>query len=314
MALTWVLKALDLRERHRCTHSLLLGTPAPLNVVPGQLITIFVSGIGSGITQRITATSFPLPRQLGGVSVSLTQLSGPQTPPVPLLAVFPVNGCANFTGCSQFLGITLQVPFELNPNIPGTFLPPNAAQITASDGVNTASGLQPNPVTNQIHVLRYGDTVVTGPGLLGPVVKHLDGKLVSSDNPASVGEVLVIYAVGLGRTDVTVKSGDASPLQPVGFKVPLIFDSRPNATPSTMLIGSQQSGSQGFVIQGQSLFAGLTPGYAGLYQINFQVPAPPGLMAACGNGIATNLTVDVIGSTGFMSNSFDGTGICVSTK
>src|SRR5690348_17305362 len=116
--------------------------PAPLNVTPGQLITIFVSGIGSAVTQRIAATSYPLPTRLGGISLSLTQFSEPQKPRVPLLAVFPFDACTNFTQCSKLLAITLQIPFELNPNIPGTFVPPNAAEITASDGTNTATAIQ----------------------------------------------------------------------------------------------------------------------------------------------------------------------------
>jgi uncharacterized protein (TIGR03437 family) len=89
----------------------------------------------------------------------------------------------------------------------------------------------------------------------------------------------------------------------------LVFDFRANALPSA------QSFSQlvpGLVSPGTPLYTGLTPGYGGLYQINFVVPdLPPGLLP-CGSGqglalVNTNLTVNVGGQT-----SFDGAAICVS--
>ena len=64
------------------------------------------------------------------------------------------------------------------------------------------------------------------------------------------------------------------------------------------------------------VFVGLTPGFAGLYQINFVVPTTPAPVAPCVRSLGwgadpfahvlTNLTVTVIGAT-----SFDGVAICV---
>jgi uncharacterized protein (TIGR03437 family) len=62
------------------------------------------------------------------------------------------------------------------------------------------------------------------------------------------------------------------------------------------------------------LFTGLTPGYPGLYQINFVVPPLQDGELPCEAGVApppgglvnTNLTVSVGGTA-----SFDGAGICV---
>src|SRR5271154_5875898 len=59
------------------------------------------------------------------------------------------------------------------------------------------------------------------------------------------------------------------------------------------------------------LFAVLTLGYSGLYQINFVVPPVPAGLPPCASGqgpalVKTNLTVSVGGIT-----SFDGVAFCV---
>jgi len=77
--------------------------------------------------------------------------------------------------------------------------------------------------------------------------------------PARPGDTLVIYAIGFGQTSPPVQTGAASPTAPlaqlsnliVRFGVPSLFDSS---------------------IAVQASFAGLTPNFVGLYQINVQVP------------------------------------------
>lgn len=57
------------------------------------------------------------------------------------------------------------------------------------------------------------------------------------------------------------------------------------------------------------MYSGLTPGFVGLYQINFILPSTPVGTQACSGAVQSNLTVSVGGTA-----SFDGAGICVAAS
>jgi uncharacterized protein (TIGR03437 family) len=118
---------------------------------------------------------------------------------------------------------------------------------------------------------------ITGPAVtipLGPVspgffqwngnfavAEHADGSLISPAAPAQGGEIVVLYAAGLGHTIPDVPSGYI-------------------VSTATWILAAAQlqiliSGDP--CAAGSILYAGLTPGFAGLYQINLQLPAalPP---------------------------------------
>src|SRR4051812_20360127 len=86
--------------------------PYPIRVAPGQLMTIFVRGVGSSITSRVAADSLPLPYSLAGISVTVDELSNPELhgERVPLLAVGPARtpGFA-FEAQIRYLAITVQI-------------------------------------------------------------------------------------------------------------------------------------------------------------------------------------------------------------
>ena len=127
----------------------------------------------------------------------------------------------------------------------------NSATLVVSENgvVGAAVGL--SPYSDQIHVLRYGDSLMGGPSvptagggpLPGtPVVTHADGSLVTLASFAKPGEAVVIYVVGLGLGQILrplpaaapppVPTGSAPPTPLPAGQVAVSFDFRPNAAPS----------------------------------------------------------------------------------
>jgi uncharacterized protein (TIGR03437 family) len=90
-------------------------------------------------------------------------------------------------------------------------------------------------------------------------------------HPAKLGDTLTIYALGLGLTDQNVADGAASPTSPLA-----------NVPVSYFTIG----GGFDYPVQdGAILFAGLAPGFVGLYQINMTIP----MDAPVGNSVGLQL-------------------------
>jgi uncharacterized protein (TIGR03437 family) len=101
-------------------------------------------------------------------------------------------------------------------------------------------------------IAAFPGTVSSGASL---VAQHAaDYSLVTAQSPAKPGESLIIYLVGMGTTTPPVATGDPAPVSPLAEVA-----ARPTVT-----IDGQTA---------QIQFAGLTPGFAGLYQINLVVPA-----------------------------------------
>ncbi|MCC6585758.1 MAG: hypothetical protein IT168_03490 [Bryobacterales bacterium] len=290
----------------------------PFNVAPGQLVTLvvhleFPHGIWSTI--RVPAGA-NLPTSLGGVSGGYSQL-GISTGLTGFLEVRPYWGlCPPVAhgSCTNLAAVTIQIPFEAVPGSPtGAGVPYGSIGLALQE--KQGPGVDVGTVPNQPHLLTTCDAFlldsfpapVVGAGLPCPsVVAHADGSLLSAQNPARPGEVVVAYAVGLGQTDPPLQTGKivtapARTLATFG----LDFNYHPNALASKPLANAPPP-----------LYSGATPGFVGLYQINFEVPPPPPGTPPCvepkradENVVYSNLTVSVGGAY-----SFDGARLCVAVN
>jgi uncharacterized protein (TIGR03437 family) len=119
------------------------------------------------------------------------------------------------------------------------------------------------------------------------LVQHgSDYSLVTPANPASKGEVLIAYASGLGTVSPPVGSGYAAPENPPSY---LTIANNTATNTFAVRVGGNDA---------NVLFAGLTPGYAGLDQLNFRVPQLVGsgdvilqmVQNVCGNSGCNTLT------------------------
>ena len=94
----------------------------------------------------------------------------------------------------------------------------------------------------------------------GAVTHGTDYRLVTTNAPAAAGEIVTIFCAGLGAVSPAIAAGTATPVPaPVTLNVPRVMAGGKAAT---------------------VIWAGLAPGYSGLYQLNVQLPADlsPGLV------------------------------------
>ena len=244
--------------------------PYPIKVAPGQLLTLFVSGVGAGLQSRVAATSLPLPDTLAGISVTLDELMPPPSlnEKVPILAVAPVRD-TSLAGVplGATTAVSIQIPYGLRTSSFLSPLIPPPASLTVSENGVKAVTIPIAPTTDQIHVATTCDANLTTstPGApCRPVIAHADGTFVTPDSPAHTGEQVVLYAFGLGPAPPGLVAGAASSStpQPIVNQFHLLFEPANPNRPGERLLADP-------------VFVGLTPGFAGLYQINFFAPAPP---------------------------------------
>lgn len=140
-------------------------------------------------------------------------------------------------------------PGQINAQIPW--------EVSGGSNVNVqvvVNGLPSNTVTVSLAGECPGIFTTSGSGSGSGVVVHAsDSSLVTSSNPVRPGESLIFWANGLGQVTNPPLSGSPALGDPLSVTL---------KTPQVVLGG----------VQATVLFAGLAPGFVGLYQINIRVP------------------------------------------
>ncbi len=217
------------------------GSSAPFtaHLSPGEFLTLYGSGLAAS---NASASTLPLPTKLNGVQVMINGV------PAPI----------NFVSATQ---VSVVVPFSTQ----------SVAQIQLFN-----NGAASNTVTQFVGYSSPGVFTYEPVGGIG----YADAQdvtnsysLVTSANPAQIGDTVAVYLAGLGSISGSTPAGSAGPSTP------------PYATainpPTVYLYDSAGNSTQAAVY-----YAGLAPGFAGLYQINFAIPS----------GVASGpATLDIIG-------------------
>jgi len=203
----------------------------------GLLVSIFGSEMSDA---SASATSLPLPTQLGATTVVLG------AEPLPMVYVSRTQ-------------INVVVPYDLTPKTQYQLIVLRGSAISV-------------PVTIGVMPAQPGILSTNGSGSGQGQIYRMTGTsaiLAESQSPASPNDAIVIYCAGLGAVDPAVPAASGAPLGgPVSQ----------TTAPVSVTIGGQAA---------QVLFAGLTPGFAGLYQVNAVVPS--GITA--GNEVAVTISV-----------------------
>ncbi|HTW66692.1 MAG TPA: hypothetical protein VME17_18860 [Bryobacteraceae bacterium] len=139
--------------------------------------------------------------------------------------------------------INAVVPWEINSNTSQQILVERGSTLSIPISVDVAPA---NPAM-------FGYPLPGDPPQQGAIVNALTFVVADPKAPVTAGDILAIFCTGLGAVDQPVPDGAAAPVSPLANTV-----AKPSVT-----IGGQAAAVS---------FAGLSPGFAGLYQIDASVP------------------------------------------
>jgi uncharacterized protein (TIGR03437 family) len=227
----------------------------------GTLVSLFGNQFTYALSQ---ATETPLPTELGSTQVMVGGT------PAPLV----------FTSWGQ---INFQVPNEvpLGTTTVQVVRDGQAGNTITATIANRSPGLF---LLNPVLLGQYGAITNASQGGNFPIPRELAAELGINGAPARPGDILTIYATGLGDVAPVVPSGHAAPGQEPFAEI--VEKPRVNFLAKFL-----------FPLREDPSFVGLTPGFVGLFQINVAVPdqAPAN----------PRTPVNVEGLTGGLSNTVE---------
>jgi uncharacterized protein (TIGR03437 family) len=178
------------------------------------------------------------------------------------------NGTQVFLG-TQPLPILYTSSGQMNVQVPYTSPVNTTFQLSVQNGSTLSV-----PQTVTVATASPGIFTTNQKGFgQGAILKSDGVTLAQPATPAAIGETIIIYCTGLGAVTPTVTEGQPAPATPVLAAT---------SNPTTVTIGGQSA---------PVAFSGLSPGFAGLYQVNAVVPS------GIATGDAVPVTVTVAGQS-----------------
>jgi len=191
--------------------------PFTAGISPGEFVSLYGTNLAPS---EAVNHAVPVPTKLNGVQVLVNGIAAP---------------------------IDFVSPAQLS------FLIPYATEPIASIQVIN-NGTPSNTVTSYMSSTSPGAFALSPGGVSMAAVLHLNGAVVSEDNPAQVGETLQFFAAGLGNVKPPILDGGAGLAEPLSYTIDEIrvyIDGQPAMT----------------------TYAGLAPNLPGIYQLNAVVPS-----------------------------------------
>ncbi|MBL8174746.1 MAG: hypothetical protein JNK48_08750 [Bryobacterales bacterium] len=214
------------------------------DLAPGTIVALLGANLSQGEQEL---SRFPVPTTMNLTTVRVNGTA------VPLL----------YVSRNQ---INFQLPYSLVPGpitLTVSHVTSTSATFAASDATSTAPGLFALSGNGE----GQGAVLVAGTGLIARPTRD------AFSRAARRGEIVEIYATGLGRLDFPPRPGDPAPSDPPARTVEM-----PQVT-----IGGAAA---------EVLFSGLTPGAIGLYQINARIASN------AQTGVAVPVTVRIGAKSG----------------
>jgi uncharacterized protein (TIGR03437 family) len=205
-------------------------------LAPGAIVSLFGSQLAHSVAG---ATQTPLPKELASTKVMIGGVEAP--------LFFASWGQINFQVPNEVAAGTTTVQVVRGGQ--------TGNRISATVAGRTPGLFRLNPV----FLGEYGAILNASQGNNFPIPRELAASLGINGAPARPGDVITIYATGLGAVAPVVPSGQVAPSQePLARAVEL---------PSVNFLARFL-----FPLRQTPSFVGMAPGFVGLFQINVTVP------------------------------------------